>query len=148
MNPEILRLQPRDKLLFYVADEVTPQTRERVRRFVSEIANSRQWLLGPPQYLHLTEDLATRDGDLPIETVGGELEVCSARIPGGLPRDIDARHYAEVNDLVQGVRRLSGEAAVPFEFMYSGIYAGAVEAGEIDKTLQVGLLDEWRKRIL
>jgi len=148
MTPETLRLLPRDKLLFYVADEVTPQTRERVRRFVSEMANSRQWMLAPPQYLDVTEDLATRDGDLPVETVGGELEVCSAQVPGGLPRDVDARHYAEVNDLVQAVRQLSEEAAVPFEFMYGGIYAGAVEAGEIDKTLQVGLLDEWRKRVL
>lgn len=147
MTPKSLRSLPRDKLLFYVADEVTPQTRERVRRFVSEIANKRQWVLGPPEYLDMTEDLATRDGDMPVETVGAELEVYSAQIPGGLPTDVDAQHFAEVNDLVQAVRRLSEEAAVPFEFMYGGIYAGAVEAGEIDRTLQVGLLDEWRKRI-
>jgi hypothetical protein len=148
MTPEALRRLPRDKLLFYVADEVTPQIRERVRRFISEMANSRQWVLGPPQYVDMTEELATRAGDLPVETVGGELEVCSAQVPEGLPRDVDARHYAEVHDLVQAVRRLSEEAAVPFEFMYRGLYAGAVEAGDIDKTLQVGLLDEWRRRVL
>lgn len=148
MTPETLRCLPRDKLLFYVADDVTPQLKERVRQLVSKMADARQWLIGPPRYVDLTEDLATRSEDLPVETVGGELEVCSAQVPGGLPTDVDARHYVEVNELVQAVRRLSEEADVAFEFMYGGIYAGAIEGGEIDKTLQIGLLDEWRKRVL
>ncbi|WP_457337783.1 hypothetical protein [Rhizobacter sp. P5_C2] len=148
MTPETLRCLPRDRLLFYVADDVTPQIRERVRQLVSKVANTRQWLIGPPQYVDLTEDSATRREDLPVETVGGELEVCSAHVPGGLPADVDARHCAEVDELVQAVRRLSEEVAVAFEFMYGGNYAGAIEAGKIDKTLQVGLLDEWHKRVL
>jgi hypothetical protein len=148
MTPEILRCLPRDKLLFYVADEVTPQIRERVRQLVLEMANVGQWSIGPPQYVDLTEDLATRSEDLPVKTVGGELEVCSAQTPGGLPADVDGRLYAEVDKLVQEVRRLSEEVGVSFEFMYGGNYAGAIDGGKIDKTLQVGLLDEWRKRVL
>jgi hypothetical protein len=112
------------------------------------MANVGQWSIGPPQYVDLTEDLATRSEDLPVKTVGGELEVCSAQTPGGLPADVDGRLYAEVDKLVQEVRRLSEEVGVSFEFMYGGNYAGAIDGGKIDKTLQVGLLDEWRKRVL
>jgi hypothetical protein len=148
MTPETLRSLPKDKLLFYIADDVTPQLRVRVRQLVSEMAHARQWLIGPPQYVDVTEDLATRSEDVPVETVGGELEICSAHVPGGLPTDVDAQLYAEVDELVQAVRRLSEEVGIAFEFMYGENYAGAIERGAIDKTLQVGLLDEWRRRVL
>lgn len=148
MTPEALRLLPREKLLFYVADDLTPPIREHVRQLVERFAKERQWLLGPPKYIELVEHFATRIEDLPVETVGGEFEVYSPHAADELPTEVDAQLYTEVNQLVQAVRSLSEEHGVAFEFMYGGNYAGAIEAGKINRTLQVGLLDEWRKRVV
>ena len=146
MTTDIHQL-PRDTLLFYVADDVTSETRGRVEALISTLQSVRLWLIAPPRLVDITEDLATREGDQPVITLGGELELVSARNSEELPTDLDAQLYDEVQELVQAVRRLSEEAGIAFEFMYGGVYAGAIEDGRIDQPLQVGLLNEWRKRL-
>lgn len=134
-------------LLFYVAQRITPEIREEVRAFVVGLQGRRAWMLGAPKLVEITEDLATQAEDEPVETLGGQLEVCSARIAGGLPNDVDAAFYDEVSELVEAVRQFSERASIAFDFMYGDTFVGEIEEGEVDKTLQVGLLDEWRKHL-
>ncbi|MCG2593197.1 hypothetical protein LZ009_10435 [Ramlibacter sp. XY19] len=145
MTPDLIRSLPRETLLFYVAQPITPEIREEVRAFVAGLQGRRGWMLGAPRLVEVTEDLATRVDDEPVETLGAQLEVCSARIPGGLPRDVDAAFYDEVSGLVEEVRQFSERTAIAFDFMYGDTFVGEIEDGKVDRTLQVGLLDEWRK---
>jgi hypothetical protein len=145
--PDVVRSLPREKLLFYVAQPITPEIRDVIRAFVSALKGRRDWLLGAPKLVEMTEDLATREEDEPVETVGAQLEICSAKMPGTLPADVDAAFYDEVSDLVEAVRQLSERTDITFDFMYGNVFVGEIENGEVDRTLQVGLLDEWRKQI-
>jgi hypothetical protein len=144
MTPEVIRSLPREKLLFYVAQLITPEIREVVRTFVRTLRERRSWLLGAPELVEIVEDLATREGDEPTETLGAEVAVCSSKIPGLVPKDVEAAFYAEASDLVEAVRELSERTGITFEFMYGNTFVGEIVDGEVDTTLQVGLLDEWR----
>ena len=77
--------------------------------------------------------------------MGGELEIYSAVHPLKLPKDIDRQHLEEVEAIVNAVRGLSEHEQLAFEFELDGIYVGAVDDGIINKTLKVGLLNEWEK---
>lgn len=147
MTPDLIRSLPRDTLLFYVAQPITPEIREEVRAFVARLQARRVWMLGTPKLVEVTESLISRIEDEPIETLGAQIEVCSARIPGGLPKNVDASFYEEVSDLVEAVREFSERSTIAFDFMYGGTFVGEIEDGEVDRTLQVGLLDEWRKHL-
>lgn len=147
MTPDLIRSLPRETLLFYVAQPITPEIREEVRAFVAGLQGRRAWMLGAPKLVDVTEDLATRIEDDPVKTLGAQLEVCSAKIAGGLPKDVDAAFYDEVSELVEAVRQFSERAAIAFDFMYGDTFVGEIEDGEVDRTLQVGLLDEWRKHL-
>ena len=147
MTPDLIRSLPREALLFYVAQPITPEIREEVRAFVAGLQGRRAWMLGAPELVDFTEDLATRIEDEPVETVGAQLEVCSAKIAGGLPKDVDAAFYDEVSEIVEAVRQFSERAGIAFDFMYGDTFVGEIEDGEVDRALQVGLLDEWRKHL-
>jgi hypothetical protein len=147
MTPEVIRSLPREKLLFYVAQLITPEIRKQIRAFVPTLRERRSWLLGAPELVEVIEDLATREGDEPTETLGAEMEVCSSKVPGLVPKDVEAAFYAEVSDVVEAVRELSERTGITFEFMYGDIFVGEIVDGKIDTTLQVGLLDEWRRHL-
>jgi hypothetical protein len=85
--------------------------------------------------------------DGPLETLGGELEIYSALPPASLPRDVDRQHFEEVSAIVQALRELSQREGLAFEFELGGVYAGSIEDGQIDRTLKIGLLDEWQRNL-
>ncbi|WP_225981450.1 hypothetical protein [Paracidovorax avenae] len=133
---------PKQVLLFYVAQEVNESLRTSIRQLVEELASSRSWVIAPPRFVD------AQDADSPaIETLGGELEIYSAVAPVKIPREIDIQHFEEVSWVIDFIKRFSSKFGLVFEFQLDGEFVGAIEDGELDRSLSVGLLGEW-KRVL
>jgi hypothetical protein len=147
MSIEISAEHPKQKLIFFVAQDVDEETRTLVKQMLSNIEASRSWLIGPPKFIDTLEDVGSRLEDVPDETVGGIHELYSALPPNDLPREIDALQLEEVEKIVDCVMRFSLEKGVEFEFELDGRYVGRIEDGVIDKTLAQGFLAEWRKHL-
>jgi len=137
---------PRQKLRFIATEDVNDSVRTSIRQFVRKLGESRSWLVGPPQVIDAVDDLEDNESD-PIQRVGGELEIFSALRPLELPRDVDKQHLEEVTALVEAVKKFSQEAKLAFDFELDRTFVGTIEDGSPDRTLQVGLLDEWRKQL-
>ncbi|WP_426212034.1 hypothetical protein [Massilia sp. TWP1-3-3] len=135
---------PKQKLIFYVAQDVDDEIRALVKKMLLDMVVSRGWVIGAPKFIDTVEDVGTREVDVPDETVGGVHEIYSALPPNDLPRDIDELHLKEVEHIVDSVKRLSLDKGLEFEFELDGRYVGTIEDGVVDVTLSKGLLDEWR----
>jgi hypothetical protein len=144
----ILPGHPTQKLLFTIVSDLDDTIRADMKTLVHELAASRQWVIGPPQFVDSKEEPQHTSGnDVVIETVGGYLEIYSAWPPWKVPRDIDLQHLDEVEGLVAALRDLSRRRKLEIEFELDGTFVGAIVEGEMDRLLSVGLLDEWRRHL-
>jgi hypothetical protein len=137
---------PKQRLLFFVAQDVNADIRDAVRSLVDGLASQGAWLIQPPMFVDTIDQAGTRDEDFPDETVGGALEIHSA-LDGTLPHDVDAATLAEVERLVAAAKELSSSLSLEIEFELDGVFVGAIEDGQIDKSLAEGLLGEWRRHL-
>lgn len=144
MSFQISHDHPKQKLIFYVAQDIDDEIRAQIKKMLLDMAVSRGWVIGPPKFIDIMEDVGTREFDVPDETLGGVHELYSALPPNGLPRDIDELHLKEVEHIVDSVQRLSHDKGLEFEFELDGRYVGTIEDGVVDVTLAKGLLGEWR----
>jgi hypothetical protein len=148
MPSNISANHPRQQLLFFVAQNVSDSIRAKVREFVLNLASLRPWLHGPPQFINeQDEPLDTSRGDMPVDTLGGCLEIYSALPPWKLPREIDRQHLDEVTALVAAVRDFSRQHKLTFEFELDGTFVGAITDGELDRCLSEGLIGEWKRQL-
>jgi len=140
---------PKQKLLFFVAQDLYSCIRANVRDFVVyRLASLRPWLLGPPQFVDSVEEPEEPSGgDTRVETLGAFLEIYSALPPLNLPREVDLQHLEEVTALVSAIRDFSREHNLAFEFELDGKFVGAITGGEMDRSLSEGLLGEWRRHL-
>lgn len=139
---------PKQTLLFFVAQDLNDAVRMNVRELVLQLATQRQWLLGPPHFLDLRNySVATNSSDVPIETVGGYLEIYSAIPPSKLPREIDLQHFDEIMTIVDTTRHFSRQSSLAFEFELDGTFVGSIADGEMDHALAEGLLGEWKRQL-
>ena len=137
---------PRQKLGFFIAQDVNDELRLKVREFIQQLAGTRHWLNGPPRFVDKTDETSSSDpDDLPIESLGGYIEIFSAWPPWNLPRDIDIQHLREVEDLVAALRHLSRQNGLAIELQLDEKFVGEIQSGEIDPLLADGLLGEWRR---
>ena len=138
---------PKQTLLFFVAQDLDLNGRAKLRDLVLRLA-SHHWINGPPRFLNSREQPAdTSRGDMPVETVGGFVEIYSALPPWTLPREIDRQHLDEVSTLVNALRNFSRENGLSFEFELDGKFVGAIDDGVMDVCLAEGLLGEWRRNL-
>lgn len=138
----------KQKLLFFVAQDLDDVIRANVRDFVLGLASLRHWLNGPPRFVNSRDEPAdTSHGDMPAETIGGYLEIYSAQPPWTLPREIELQHLDEVTALVGALRDFSREHDLAFEFELDGTFVGAITDGEMDRSLAEGLLGEWKRQL-
>lgn len=139
---------PKPKLLFFVSQATTDDIKSNVRDFVHSLASRRQWLNGPPNFVNSQEQPANSfRGDMPIQTVGGYLEIFSVLPPLTLPRQIDLQHLDEVTTLIDAVADFSNRHNVSFELELDGNYVGRITNGKMDRSLSEGLLGEWRRHL-
>jgi hypothetical protein len=139
---------PKQRLLFFVAQDVDGGIRQNVRDFVNQLALRRDWLNGAPRFVNSRaqpEDAS--GGDMPVETVGGYIDIYSALPPWTLPREVDIQHLDEVTDLVNALCDFSRQHRLVFELELDGTFVGAITDGEVDRLIAEGLLGEWRRQL-
>ncbi|WP_449125652.1 hypothetical protein [Pseudomonas viridiflava] len=130
----------KQKLIFYVAQDVDQRIRSNVQQLVNEVAASRMWSITPPSFF----DEIDENG---IELVGGVLEVYSGLQPNTLPIEMDSKNLDDVEVLIIAVKKLSDQENLSFEFQLDVSFVGAIDDGVIDRVLLDGLLVPWRNHI-
>jgi hypothetical protein len=140
---------PKQVLLFFIVSRIDQKVRSIVEEFVTALAASRTWAIGPPTFVDEIEQPEDQSqGDLPLETLGGYLEIYSALPPVELPPEIDGRHFQEVTALLESLGKLSFENSLDIEVELDGNAVGCISNGNMDRSLRIGLLDEWKRHLL
>ena len=130
----------KQKLIFYVAQDLDQSIRSNVQQLVNEVAASRIWSVTPPSFIDEIDESGT-------EVVGGILEIYSALPPNLLPIEMDSKNLDDVEALVGAVKKISENESLSFEFQLDTTYVGAIEDGVIDRVLLDGLLVPWRNHL-
>ena len=148
MPANIAPNHPKRILLFFVAQDLDDHIRGNVRDFVLRLAGLRRWLNGPPHFVNSRDEPKDISrGDMPVETIGGYLEIYSALPPWTLPREIDLQHLDEVTALLNALCDFSREHNLAIELEFDGELIGAIEDGKMDHSLNEGLLGEWKRQL-
>nr|WP_259284852.1 hypothetical protein [Pseudomonas sp. 1079] len=74
----------KQKLIFYVAQDLDQSIRSNVQQLVNELAASRIWSIAPPTFIDAIDEGGA-------EVVGGMLEIYSALQPNILSVDMDSK---------------------------------------------------------
>jgi hypothetical protein len=135
MHSEVAFDHPKQRLLFYIAQDFKDDLAPKIQRVVAEIARGRDWLIGPPMFM---DELHASNLGTPVRTVGGVLEIYSTLAPWELPVDVDRQHLNEVTWLIEALRRFSAEQNLAIEFELEGTFVGSIEDGKMDRTLAEG----------
>ncbi|XVJ48797.1 hypothetical protein ACDZ94_07705 [Pseudomonas sp. UBT] len=130
----------KQKLIFYVAQDLDQSIRSNVQQLVNEVAASRIWSVTPPSFIDEIDESGA-------EVVGGILEIYSALPPNILPIEMDSKNLDDVEALVGAVKKLSENENLSFEFQLDTTFVGAIEDGVIDRVLLDGLLVPWRNHL-
>jgi hypothetical protein len=138
---------PKQRLLFFVAQDIDSEIQKKVRSFIDKLARSREWVIRPPKIVDSSVDDGSLEIDSPVVTVGGYVEIYSAFPGTDLPKDIDRQHLEEVEYLIEQIRKFSENNMLAFEFELDRNFVGSIEDGVLDRTLREGLLGEWRKQL-
>lgn len=139
---------PLRTLFFYsVSTEEQPRLGETIKAALVGISSQRTWTLGPPQYVEFVEPQGANSVDVPLYVVGGELVLFNACRPPPIPRDVDAAEFEEVRDLVRVVAQVSRDLGAEFQWELDGDGIGEIVNGQLDVSLEQGLLGEWARHI-
>jgi hypothetical protein len=129
-------------VVFYCPDEGLSLT-ERLSALLTRVSESRSWSIGPPLLVDVVDE---RDDATPCQRrIGGLLEIFSAVPPHTLPAELDRQNFEEVSALVVALQEFSLETRAKFEFELDGESIGSINQGHIDRSLEFGFLDEWRR---
>lgn len=141
---------PKLQFLFFIEGDIDDELRADVETLVQKIADSRDWVIGAPEFVDQVDgpDENDRPGDLPGETLGGVMALYTSLPPYDLPREVDIAHLEEVEALVEEIRKFSAEKKVVFVFELEQDYVGDIDQGEVDDMLSEALLGEWRRHLL
>ncbi|UMY49631.1 hypothetical protein [Pseudomonas azotoformans] len=90
----------KQKLIFYVAQDLDKSIRSNVQQLVNEVAASRIWSVTPPRFIDEIDESGA-------EVLGGILEIYSALPPNILPIEKDSKNLDDVEALVGAVKKLS-----------------------------------------
>lgn len=129
---------PVQRLIFFVAQDIDESTRIAFGTLVGNLGHLREWVIGPPRNIADQNDPSL---------VGGGVEIYSAQPPNELSKEIDRRHYQEVEAIVGALARFSYEHMLAIEFELDGEFVGALEDGKMDRSLEEGLLGEWKRHL-
>lgn len=130
----------KQKLIFYVAQDLDQSIRSHVQQLVNEVAASRIWSIAPPTFIDAIDEGGA-------EVVGGMLEIYSALQPSILSVDMESKNLDEVEEIICAVRMLSEKENISFEFQLDTNFVGAIDDGVIGRVLLEGLLVPWRNHM-
>lgn len=130
----------KQKLIFYVAQDLDQSIRSHVQQLVNEVAASRIWSIAPPTFIDAIDEGGA-------EVVGGMLEIYSALQPSILSVDMESKNLDEVEEIICAVRMLSEKKNISFEFQLDTTFVGAIDDGVIGRVLLEGLLVPWRNHM-
>jgi hypothetical protein len=143
---KVTRDHPKKELLFVIEQNLDDTIKAKAWDFVIGLASQRDWVLGPPQLVNQRQKSAA-GGGVSRELFGGLLEIYSALPPWDLPREIDLAHLNEVAFLIDLLSEFSRVNQLNIMFQLDGEFIGSIDFGEMDKSLRVGLLEEWRRHL-
>jgi hypothetical protein len=141
---------PRQTFLFALDEDYTLEDETGMKALVAEIAASRTWVLGPPDYVDQSETTEWDEADdKPIRTVGGAFELYSGHPPWGdkLPREIDRRHFDEVEAVVNALVEFTRLRQIEVTLELDGKWVGQIVKGVPDDLVTDTLLGEWRRSL-
>jgi hypothetical protein len=138
----------RQRLLFFISEDVDDRIRAKIQGFVADLAALRIWVLGAPCFVHSTEAPADKSrGDLDVETIGGYLEIYSALPPNSLPAELDRQHFEEATALVDALCELSRSESLAIDLELDDTFVGSIKDGERDRLLSEGFIGEWKRHL-
>jgi hypothetical protein len=111
-----------------------------MRALVESLAGIRAWVLGPPVFVDAIDDEDLADGDEPIETIGLVLTIRAPR----LADDREQQQFDDVAFLVEQLKAVTVECDLSFELEINNEHVGGIEKGDVDRSLAVRLLGEWK----
>lgn len=128
---------PIQKLLFFVAQDFDESLVPDVALFVSQLSASRAWSIQSPVFVN--------EGADSVRTLGGFVSLYNALPPNNLPSELDRQNLEDVKELIHQLQEFSSQKNLAFELELDGGHVGSVEDGELDKSLRIGLLEEWER---
>lgn len=133
-------------LLFYLSDDFTEHDVVRLKQSIKRLAEIGEWSLGPPAFIdHVEQPDTGNPDDQPIRTVGGFLNM--NRLSHALNTEVEKAHYGEAKRVVDAMKEFASHTGCEIEFELGGEIVGDVRDGKASKSIEIGLLDEWRKAL-
>ena len=71
MHIQVSESHPKQRLLFFLTQDVDDEDRKLVSDAIKAMASSRAWVISAPEFADTVESVGTNPDDSPIETVGG-----------------------------------------------------------------------------
>jgi hypothetical protein len=133
---------PKQVLLFSLEQNIDDAIRQKMKAFVEQLADIKEWINGPPCSVDTRQEFEDEE---PLETVGGYIEVHSAHTPWKVPRDIDLRELQDVEVLVAALCQFSRENNLFLSFELNGDSVGDIDRGVMNEMLAEVLIAEWRR---
>lgn len=129
-------------LLFYLTEEFNEADAQSIKELVVHLASTGEWSAHRPEVIDDLDDEVLAEGDEPIWTVGGFLELP----PPEESPDVETElvHHAEVSRIVDALAEFSRERGCVIKLVIGGTATGEIVKGDIGEAIRVGLLDAWR----
>lgn len=140
---------PKDVLLFYLAGTVDKAAVDRVAGLIDEWAAMSGWVVGPPTFVHQTEEVADPRTGQAVVTLGGFLRMYTAHGAwrDRIPREVDEAHFRECEQIVRGLEMVSTKFGDEYHFEFDGELIGAIRDGKADDGLAQHFLGVWRRAL-
>jgi hypothetical protein len=141
---------PKQTLLFYFSEDFSEDDVDQLRASVERLGQARRWPGDAPWLVDETDyDVEDAAQDQPVRTVGVAYQIYSAMPPWGskLPPDVDRRQYEEVTTILDEMKQLSARIGRQIGLELDGDDIGRIDKGEEDRSIRIGLMDEWRKAV-
>jgi hypothetical protein len=130
--------------LLFALEAPTTDDVPAIKAFIAGLNAERSWAAGSIELVDDVDlDSSVQAGDVPIWTLGGVLHL---RRSQGSAGSVERAQLDDVTFLIDRLCAFS-RAGRPLVIEYDGEQVGAVEDGEADRGIVVGLLGEWRDRL-
>jgi hypothetical protein len=141
---------PRLPFLFALDEDYTEDDVAAIEELVEELASSRQWTLGAPDFIDQREssDEGTKY-EQHIRTVGGVIDLYSGFPPWGdqIRRDVDLAQLDDVKAIVAACSEFTKRRGLTITLELNDTWCGWIEKGVPDEAVTVGLIGEWEKAL-